>query len=75
MIVITGIIAIVKDRFRMYSILVFLEILLSFILLFHQNLAGDYDFTVGVLVNFVYCLWLLGTTFVKKPVSNATNSF
>ena len=70
MIVVTGIIAVVKDRFKMYSILVVLENMFTLILLFAQD-AGVYDFTAGIIVNLAYCIWLIWFVHFRKPVDNA----
>ena len=73
-IVVTGIIAIWKERSRLYTILVALEIVLTFILLFAQE-AGVYDFTAGILVNVAYCIWIFWTVFLKNSVKDAASSF
>ena len=65
LIMITGIMAIVKGRFRLYSILVLLETVFTFAFLFCQG-EGVYDFTAGIWVNLIYCIWLFSAVYVKS---------
>jgi hypothetical protein len=72
--IIAGILAIWKGRYRIYTILVTVEIVLTFILLYSLD-VGISGFAAGILINVAYCIWLLWAVFVKKPHDDTAKSF
>ena len=74
-IVVTGIIAMIKERWRLYTILVVLENILTLVFVLSLLDAGNYEFQMGILINIAYCIWLLCAAFVKKPAEDNATSF
>ena len=73
-IVITGIVAILKNRCRLYAILVAFETALTFAFLLVQK-VGAYEFHAGIWVNLTYCIWLFYAVFVKRHAQDVATRF
>ncbi len=66
-ILILGVIAIIKGNVRIYSLLVALEIIITFIFLTLQE-SGDFASTHGIVVNIGYCIWLFRHAVRPQPL-------
>ena len=66
--IIFGVKAVMKERYLLYTILVALEIISTVVFFFILNRA-IYEITTGMLINTIYCIWLLARVIRKRKTA------